>query len=108
MITGTLRLQLRLEASSSLKDKRRPRQAILDRVRHDLKVAGAEVADHDRWDVLTLGFAAVGPERGPVSGALDSVVDLVIRMAVGELIADERRFSPWENGPSLRRVDGGR
>ncbi len=88
MVTGTLRLSIRLHGCRSLKEKRRPRQMLRDRIRNRFKVAVAEVADQDTWDLLTLAVATVGPDRGPVERVLQQVAQMVEQEAVGELIED--------------------
>ena len=88
MVTGTLRLSIRLHGCRSLKEKRRPRQMLRDRIRNRFKVAVAEVADQDTWDLLTLGVATVGPDREPVERVLQQVAQMVEQEAVGELIED--------------------
>jgi len=59
-----------------------------DRIRNRFKVAVAEVADQDTWDLLTLAVATVGPDRGPVERVLQQVAQMVEQEAVGELIED--------------------
>ena len=88
MVTGTLRLSIRLHGCRSLKEKRRPRQMLRDQIRNRFKVAVAEVADQDTWDLLTLGVAAVGPDRVPVERVLQQVAEMVEASGVGELLED--------------------
>ncbi len=88
MVTGTLRLSIRLHGCRSLKEKRRPRQMLRDRIRNRFKVAVAEVDDQDTWDLLTMGVAAVGPDRGPVEQVLQQVARMVEEFGVGELLED--------------------
>lgn len=92
MIVATLRLSLRLHGCRSLKEKRRPRRMLTDSLRSRFGVAVAEVADQDTWDLLTLGVAAVGPERAPVEATLQRVADYVAERGVGELVAEELSF----------------
>jgi uncharacterized protein YlxP (DUF503 family) len=92
MVIGCLRISLRLHASASLKDKRRPRQAIVDGARARFKVAASEVADQDVWNLLTVAFATVGPERGPVEAVLKSVGAWVEEQYVGEIVDDALEF----------------
>lgn len=89
MYVGSLRLRIRLHGCRSLKEKRRPRQMLRDRIRNHFKVAVAEVADQDSWDMLSLGVAAVGPDRTPLDQLLKSVADAIEDAGVGELIEEE-------------------
>ncbi|MGQ9498118.1 MAG: DUF503 domain-containing protein [Desulfotomaculales bacterium] len=60
MFVGVLTVQLFCHAATSLKDKRRVLKSLLDRLRDRYNVACAEVDGHDRWQVATIGIAAVG------------------------------------------------
>jgi len=93
MVVGSLRLSLRLHDSHSLKDKRRPRRMLTDRIRQRFKVAVAEVDDHDTLNLLTLGVATVGPDRAPVEAVLRAVGDFVEESGAGELIAEHLEFT---------------
>ena len=88
MIVGSLKFSLRLPASHSLKDKRRPRRMLTDKIRQRFKVAVAEVADQETLNLITLGVAAVGPDRAPVEAVLRAVADFVEETGEGELISE--------------------
>ncbi len=92
MVVGTLRISLRLHGCRSLKEKRRPRRMLTDRIRSRFHVAVAEVDHQDTWNMLTLGIAAVGPDRVPVEKALRAVVEFVDSMGTGELVEDTLSF----------------
>ena len=92
MVVGSLRLVIRLHASHSLKEKRRPRRMLTDRIRNKFGVAVAEVDSQDVWNLLTLGVAAVGPDRGPVEQVLRNVVEFVVSFGEGEVIEDTIEF----------------
>ena len=89
MVVGSMEVSLRMEVMRSLKEKRRPRQMLLSKLRHRFKLAAAEVDDQDTWDMLTIGIATCGPHRGPVERALRDAVDWIASTGVGE-IAFER------------------
>lgn len=89
MVVGALEISLRLHGVRSLKEKRRPRQMLVSKLRNRFKVAVAEVDDQDTWDLLTLGLATVGPHRGPVERALRDAADWIAESGVGE-VAMER------------------
>jgi len=95
MVVGSLSVSLRLHGVRSLKEKRRPRRMICDKVRSKFKVAAAEVADHDTWDLLTLGFSTLGPDRGPVESVLRSVAEFIESTGEGEVIAETLRFERY-------------
>ncbi len=88
MVVGSLRLVLRLHGSRSLKEKRRPRRMLTDRLKNKFNVAVSEVDSQDVWNLLTLGVVAVGPDRGPVEKTLRDVAEFVADFGEGELIED--------------------
>ncbi len=88
MIVGSLRVTIRIEGVRSLKEKRGPRRMLTDRIRSRFKVAAAEVDDQDVLNLITLGFATVGPDRGVVEAVLRRIADFVEDSGVGELIEE--------------------
>ena len=88
MVTGSLLLRIRLHGCRSLKEKRRPKQMLRDRIRSRFKVAVSEVSDQDTLNLLSLGVATVGPDPGPVQKVLQDVATMVSESGVGELIED--------------------
>ncbi len=91
MIVGSLRVTLRLHDVQSLKQKRSPRRMITDRVRSRFKIAASEVDDQDVLNLITLGFATVGPDAGVVEAVLRRVADFIDDLGVAEVI-DESVF----------------
>lgn len=76
MLVGTLELHLRLEGCFSLKDKRRILRSLLDKAKREFQVSAAEVADHDLWNVATVGIACVSNERAHLESVLQHTLDL--------------------------------
>jgi uncharacterized protein YlxP (DUF503 family) len=66
-------VRLRLEAASSLKDKRAVRRSVRDRLRSRFNVAVAEVGAQDEWRTLELGIVSVGSDRSVVDGELEAI-----------------------------------
>ena len=75
MIVGTLEMHLRIDGSYSLKDKRRVLRSLLDQSRRDFLVSIAETADHDLWNVATVGAACVSNDSRHATGVLQKVLD---------------------------------
>jgi uncharacterized protein len=73
MVVGSLRLELHLPASGSLKAKRAELRPILDGVRHRFRISAAEVDHHDTWQRSALGFAVVSASATQVEQLLDEV-----------------------------------
>jgi uncharacterized protein YlxP (DUF503 family) len=68
---------------------------LCDRVRAKFKVAASEVDDHDTWNLLTLGFATLGPDRGPVEQVLQAIVEFIVNSGEGEVIREEMRVERY-------------
>lgn len=88
MVVGSLRLSIRLHGCRSLKEKRKPRQRITQRIRNRFKVAVSEVDTQEHWTELTLGVATVGPHAGAVERVLRDVADFVEELGEGELLEE--------------------
>lgn len=73
MVVGSLRMELHLPTSGSLKAKRAELRPILDGVRHRFRVSAAEVDHQDTWQRASLGFAAVSGSATVVAKVLDDV-----------------------------------
>ena len=77
MIVGVARFRLRLPENSSLKGKRGVVKSLCARLQNEFRVAAAEVADNDLWQIAEIGVACVSNDRGHA----DSVLDRVLRYA---------------------------
>jgi uncharacterized protein len=77
VVVGTLRLEVLIPNSRSLKDKRRVVRSLLDRLRHRFRVAAAEVEDNDVHNHAVLGFAAVSNDVRHAQSILTQVVEFV-------------------------------
>lgn len=75
MVVGTLEIQLRLDGSNSLKDKRRVLRSVMDRVRHEFNVTIAEVEDNELWGNATIGVACVSNSTVHAESVLQHVLD---------------------------------
>jgi uncharacterized protein YlxP (DUF503 family) len=75
MVVGTMRLELHLPASDSLKAKRSVLNRVKERVRSGFNASVAEVEYQDLWQRAALGIAIVGS----APGALDNVLRDILR-----------------------------
>jgi uncharacterized protein YlxP (DUF503 family) len=75
MVVGTMRLELHLPASDSLKAKRSVLNRVKERVRSGFNASVAEVDYQDLWQRAALGVAIVGS----APGALDNVLRDILR-----------------------------
>lgn len=92
MPVGALRLELRLPATQSLKEKRAVVRPILEGARHRYRVAAAEVAHQDQWQRAGVAVAAVAASPGHVTDVLDKVERFVWSFPEIEVLAAERSW----------------
>lgn len=77
MVVGVCRLWLRLPDNHSLKGKRQVVRSLVERVSHRFNVAIAEVDDHDRWQMASLGFCCVSNSAQHAHEMLSQVVAFI-------------------------------
>jgi len=70
---GVLTLELRLESSHSLKEKRHVVQSLKDRLRHKFNVSVAEIDHQDLWQRSTIAAVTVSSDRENAEKVLRSV-----------------------------------
>ena len=83
---GVLTLELRLENSHSLKDKRHVVQSLKDRLRAKFNVAVAEIGYQDLWQRAAVSAVTVSSDHGHAEKVLRSVEDEAAQMLGGELV----------------------
>ena len=77
MKVGVLSITLHIPGNNSLKGKRMVLKSLKDRIRHHFNVSIAEVDEHDRWQVATLGVACVSNDHKYLDGVLCKVMDMI-------------------------------
>src|SRR3954470_24654509 len=82
---GVLTLELRIESSHSLKEKRHVVQSLKDRLRHKFNVAVAEIANQDLWQRATVAAVTVSGDRVFAEKVLQSVEDEAAAILGGTL-----------------------
>jgi uncharacterized protein YlxP (DUF503 family) len=82
---GVLTLELRLENSHSLKDKRHVVQSLKDRLRHKFNVAVAEIDYQDLWQRAAIAAVTVSSDRTHAGQVLQSVEDEAAALLGSEL-----------------------
>lgn len=83
---GVLTLELRLEESHSLKDKRHVVQGLKDRLRSKFNVAVAEIDHQDIWQRATLAAVTVSSDHTHAEKVLQSVEDEAANIVGGALV----------------------
>ena len=86
MLVAVLRLDLRIPACGSLKEKRHVIKTLTHGIRTTYPVAVAETGAHDMWQRAEHGVAAVGSEGYHLRKVLHGVERFVERWAEVELI----------------------
>ena len=86
MLVAALRLDLRIPACGSLKEKRHVLKTLTNGIRATFPVAVAETGFHDTWQRAELGVAAVGAEGYHLKKVLHGVERFVERWGEVELI----------------------
>ena len=86
-VVGVLTLELRLENSFSLKDKRQVVRSLKDRLRHKFNVAVAEIDYQDLWQRAALAAVTVSSDHEYAEKLLQSVEDEAASMLGSELAA---------------------
>jgi hypothetical protein len=83
---GVLTLELRLESSHSLKEKRHVVQSLKDRLRHKFNVSVAEIDHQDLWQRSTIAAVTVSSARENAEKVLRSVEDEVAGLVGSALV----------------------
>jgi len=78
MNVGVCKINLRLPENVSLKGKRQILKPITTRIRNKFNVSVAEVDNHDRWQLATIGICCVSNDNRFTNEVLSKVVDFVI------------------------------
>jgi uncharacterized protein YlxP (DUF503 family) len=79
MVVGTLKLELFLPASNSLKAKRSVLNHVKERVRTRFNASVAEVEHQDLWQRAGLAVAVVGGAPGVLDNVLRDILAVVER-----------------------------
>ena len=83
---GVLTLELRIETSHSLKEKRHVVQGLKDRLRHKFNVAVAEIANQDLWERATIAAVTVSSHRENAEKVLRGVEEETVGMVGPALV----------------------
>ncbi|MCL5263039.1 MAG: DUF503 domain-containing protein [Acidobacteria bacterium] len=87
MPVASMTLQLRIEHSRSLKDRRQVVRSLKEKLRHGFNISVAEMDEAVTWQSATLGIAAVSGSRDYLSGLMTEVEAAAHRIA-GDLGAE--------------------
>lgn len=82
---GVLTLELRLENSHSLKDKRHVVESLKSRLRHKFNVAVAEIDHQDLWQRAAIAAVTVSSDRVHAEKVLRAVEEEAVGLLGAEL-----------------------
>jgi uncharacterized protein YlxP (DUF503 family) len=87
---AAMTIQLRLEHSHSLKDRRQVVRSLKEKLRHGFNISVAEMDEAVTWQSATLGVAAVSGSRDYLSGLMTEVERATNRIAndLGAVVTD--------------------
>ena len=77
MLVGTLKIELFLPETFSLKEKRFILKSLKTRIQNKFNVSIAEVDFHDQWQHGCLGIASVSNDRRFLDSTLSNVMNMV-------------------------------
>jgi uncharacterized protein YlxP (DUF503 family) len=88
MTVGLCRVQLHLPENQSLKGKRRVIKSLISRIHNRFNVSVAEIDDHDRWQMATLGISCVSTSGQHAHQVLSNVVGFIRRERLDAELVD--------------------
>ncbi len=77
MIVGLLRVEVFIQGSSSLKERRQVLRSLKERLKRSFNISIIEADDHDKWQKATLGIAYLGTDKRSVNSTLDKVLNFI-------------------------------
>lgn len=83
MVVGCLEIVIRIEAASSLKEKRSVVKRLVERTRNRFNVSAAEVGANDEHQRAIIGVTTVANDHPFVNSVLDKVLNYVEDEAIG-------------------------
>jgi len=86
MVVGTGIIELFVDSSRSLKEKRAVLRSILSRTKNKFNISIAEVGDLDDWKRCKIGFSLVGNERGFINSKVDKVVNFAEGLQLAHIV----------------------
>lgn len=81
MAIAYLSLDLRIEGSHSLKDKRQVVRSLKDKLRASFNVSVAEIDNLDLWQLASIGVVSISDSRDYLEGLMRNVEAAATRIA---------------------------
>jgi hypothetical protein len=93
MVVGTGIIEIFIEGSRSLKDKRAVVKSILRRTQNEFNISIAEVGDLDHWKRGRIGFSVVGNDRGFINSKIDKVLRFIDELYLAQVLRSRIEIS---------------
>lgn len=77
MYIGILKIKIKIHDAFTLKDKRRVKQSMIEKIRLKFKVSIAEVEDHEVINLVSLGIAGVSNSNRVIENILRSIEEFI-------------------------------
>jgi len=87
MIVGAAIVEIRIQGSHSLKQRRGVVRSITQRVSNRYNLSIAEVGGQDSWQRAELGLCSAGSDRQRVRSLIESAVAFIEELHLAEIIA---------------------
>jgi uncharacterized protein YlxP (DUF503 family) len=90
MAIAALTLEVRIEQSHSLKDRRQVVRSLKEKLRSGFNISVAELDEAVTWQSATIGVTAISRSRDYLTGLMQQVENAAVRIAndLGAEIAD--------------------
>ncbi len=90
MAIAALTLEVRIEQSHSLKDRRQVVRSLKEKLRNGFNISVAELDEAVTWQSATIGVTAISRSRDYLTGLMQQVENAAVRIAndLGAEIAD--------------------
>ena len=86
MLIGTVKVELYLPGTCSLKEKRFVLKSLITKIQNRFNVSVAEVEFQDKWQKVCLGIACVSNDRRFLDSTLSKVLNTITQEDRAEII----------------------
>ncbi len=93
---GVCRIEISIDWSQSLKDKRMVVKSLLDRIKSRYNASAAEVAEQDNLITGVLGVSVVSNDSKLINSTLDKIINLVDKNTEAEIVKVDREILYFE------------
>jgi uncharacterized protein YlxP (DUF503 family) len=90
MPVAVLTIELRIENSRSLKDRRQVVRSLKEKLQHGFNISVAEMDEAVTWQSAKIGVAAISGSRDYLTGLMKKVEDAAVRISndLGAQVSD--------------------